>query len=180
MNDNSDKKEENNNDKVEQNTERSIEEISESAENLTKEANILVEIEEFDEALEKYDKAIELYRQTNNNAEIENLFELIELCYDEKSRFLRKAIKDDPEEKLKSKLEAYGAIQATDNQEQERLQRLMKLERDKEEEEVFKNTILQIARTAEKMEREYENAIKRENLRNPPHLKKFFKCMKIY
>ncbi len=168
LNDNSDKKEENNNDKVEQNTERSIEEISESAENLTKEANILVEIEEFDEALEKYDKAIELYRQTNNNAEIEKVFELIELCYDEKSKFLRKAIKDDPEEKLKSKLEEYGTIQATDNKEQERFQRLMELERKKEKEETFKNTIQQIARDAEKMEREYENAIKRGKFEEQP------------
>ena len=127
LNDNSNKKEENNSKEVNQNTERSIEEISESAEKLTKEANILVEIEEFDEALENYDKAIEFYRQINNNSEIEKVFELIELCYDEKSKFLRKAIKDDPEEKLKSKLETYGSIQETDSKEQERIQRLSHL-----------------------------------------------------
>ena len=172
LNDNSDKKEENNNNEVNQNTERSIEEISESAEKLTKEANILVEIEEFDEALEKYDKAIDLYRQTNNNSEIEKVFELIELCYDEKSKFLRKAIKYEPEEKLKSKLKTYGTIQATENKEQERIQRLMKLEREKEKEETFKNTILQIARDAEKMEREYENAIKRGKFEEQPPFEK--------
>ncbi|MCJ7649042.1 MAG: hypothetical protein MUP85_10540, partial [Candidatus Lokiarchaeota archaeon] len=172
LNDNSDKKEENNSNEVNQNTERSIEEISESAEKLTKEANILVKIEEFDESLEKYDKAIDLYRQTNNNSEIEKVFELIELCYDEKSRFLRKAIKDEFEERLKSKLETYGTIQATDNKEQERIQRLMKLEREKEKEETFKNTILQIARDAEKMEREYENAIKRGKFEEQPPFEK--------
>ena len=105
LNDNSEKREENNDDRGDQSIERSIEELSDLADKLTKEANILVEIEEFDEALDKYDEAIELYKQTNNDSEIEKMFELIEICYDNKSRFLRKAIMENSKEKVKGLFE---------------------------------------------------------------------------
>ena len=161
LNDNSEKREENNDDRGDQSIERSIEELSDLADKLTKEANILVEIEEFDEALDKYDEAIELYKQTNNDSEIEKIFELIEKCYDDKSKFLRKAIMKESKEKVKSDIEKYEAEQVVDLKEQDRIQKLMELEREKEEEEIFKVKILKMASEAEKMEREYDIAIKK-------------------
>ena len=128
-------------------------ELSNKAEKLVEEAKNLIEIDEFDKALEKYDEAIKILKVTNNDTEIEKIFELIEKCYDYKTEFLKKP---KIEESKKEEIPDNVAEQQIVIEEQERIKKIKEFESKKEEEENFKSQITELVDKAEKLAREYK------------------------
>lgn len=140
-------------------------ELSDNAIKAIREAKILIEIEEFDDALNKYDEAIEIYKKTNNESKIAQIYELIDKCYDSKSEFLKKPKLMVPQ---KEDLIEKAALHREELEDQEKLKRILDLERKKEEEANFENKINRMVDHANKLERDYESekrkAIKAGNL----------------
>ena len=142
-------------------------ELSDKAIKAIREAKILIEIEEFDDALNKYDEAIEIYKRTNNESKIAQVYELIDKCYDSKSEFLKKPKLMVPQ---KEDIIEKAALQRKELEDQEKLKRILELERKREEEANFENKINSMVDYANKLERAYESekkkAIKEGNLLN--------------
>ena len=142
-------------------------ELSDKAIKALREAKILIEIEEFDDALNKYDEAIEIYKKTNSESKIAQVYELIDKCYDSKSEFLKKPKLMVPQ---KEDIIEKAALQRKELEDQEKLKRILELERKREEEANFENKINSMVDYANKLERAYESekkkAIKEGNLLN--------------
>ena len=133
-------------------------ELSDKAIKAIREAKILIEIEEFDDALNKYDEAIEIYKRTNNESKIAKIYELIDKCYDSKSEFLKKPKLIAPQ---KENIIEKAAIQRKELEDQEKLKRILELERKREEEANFENKINSMVNHANKLERAYESEKKK-------------------
>ena len=157
--------------------EKHVEDSSYTAEELVEEAKKLIEIDEYDEAIEKYDDAIKLYKKTNEDAEIEEIYKLIDECYDAKAGFLKQP-KDGieaedtetilPDESIKTRKEEEAG---------EKLQRVADVERRKAEEEDFQKRIDDMVNEAEKKTRRYEYDIRKGNFDlDPP----YSNAIKIY
>ena len=133
-------------------------ELSNEAIKAIREAKILIEIEEFDEALVKYDEAIKIYKRTNKESKIQQIYELIEKCFDYKSEFLKKPKITAPH---KVDIVDKADIQIKEREDLEKLKRIIELERKKEEEESFKQKLDNLVNHANTLEREYESEKKK-------------------
>lgn len=128
--------------------------LSDEAIKAIREAKVLIEVEEFDDALVKYDEAIKIYKRTNNESKIQQIYELIEKCYDYKSEFLKKPKITAPH---KVDIVEKADIQIKEREDQEKLKRIIELEHKKEEEESFQQKIDNLVNHANKLEREYDS-----------------------
>ena len=85
------------------------------AENLISEAQVLVKIEDFEGALDKYDETINIFEEINMPHQVENVYKLIEECYNKKAEFLRmikkKEIVEEPITELEEELPKGEEIQ---------------------------------------------------------------------
>ncbi|MFX0034540.1 MAG: hypothetical protein ACFE9I_02730 [Candidatus Hermodarchaeota archaeon] len=71
-----------------------------NAENLLKEAQELINNNYFEEALSKYDEVETIYTELGKSSEIDNLYKLIEDCYNRKAKFLRSIKKEEIREEI--------------------------------------------------------------------------------
>ena len=157
--------------------EKHVEDSSYTAEELVEEAKKLIEIDEYDEAIEKYDDAIKLYKKTNEDAEIEEIYKLIDECYDAKAGFLKQPKEGIEAEDTETILPDESIKTRKEEEAGEKLQRVADVERRKAEEEDFQKRIDDMVNEAEKKTRRYEYDIRKGNFDlDPP----YSNAIKIY
>jgi len=61
--------------------------IVDKAKDLIEEGKKLVDIDEYEESLNKYEEAIKIYKESNNEAEIEKTYDLIDQCYNAQAKY---------------------------------------------------------------------------------------------
>lgn len=143
-------------------------EISNQAYDLMSEGSKLRNEHQFNKAIEKYNEAAQLFEKIDREYEIEKIQNTIEDIEQNKEVFQKElAAKKEKEEKNaqekkkeEKKLEQKARV-VKEKQEKEKIERLQKLQEKKLEEEQIQKEITESIDKAEKLEREYNIALKK-------------------